>query len=452
MPRRNLVIIAAVALVSAACYLRTDHNRYGRYLTQVLNLIDHWALEPIPQDDLFDAAVRGMVSRLDEHSTYITARDAAAFEADLEQQFGGIGVLVKLEGEDRRLTVVNPPRPGTPAHEAGIRVRDWIVAIDRTKTEGLSIEEVIRRMRGPEGEPVELTVLHAGESAPVQLRVVRATIEVPSVLGDRRREDGSWEFRLAQDPAIGYVRIVSFGDKTADELEAVLAQLRSAGIRGLVLDLRDNPGGLLDAAVATCELFLKKDLIIVSIRGRHRALEEVFMSRGPGLATDLPVAVLVNHYTASAAEIVAACLQDQLRARIVGQQTWGKGTVQRVLAIEAGRSLLKLTAASYWRPSGRNIHRLKDAEAGDWGVCPDNEYHVAITEEEEQRLRENRRRRDLMEGAGPEKNPSVTAVVDRALNKAIESLTPDRATIEPPPAGVVTSPDGGPRQLEKTNR
>jgi carboxyl-terminal processing protease len=451
MPRRNLLIIATVALVAVVCYLRTDHNRYGRYLTQVLNLIDHWALEPAPQHALFDAAVRGMVSQLDEHSTYITARDAAAFEADLEQQFGGIGVVVKLEGDDRHLTVVSPPRPGTPASNAGIRVRDWIVSIDGAPTEGLTMAAIVRRMRGPEGAAVELTVVHADTTTPVHLRVVRATIEIPSVLGDRHLQDGSWGFHLSQDPTIGYVRILNFGDRTAEELERVLERLRGEGVRGLILDLRDDPGGLLEAAVATCELFLPKGRIIVRIRGRHRTLEEVYTSRGPGLITKLPMVVLVNHYTASSAEIVAACLQDHRRARIVGQRTWGKGTVQRVLTIEGGRSLLKLTAASYWRPSGRNINRLKNDQAGDWGVTPDAPNRVAVTQQEEERRREARRRRDLLEGQAPNNSPSPAPPVDPTLDRALELLTPGQAT-EVPHAAAATSPKDGPRQREKTSR
>lgn len=278
-------------------------------------------------------------------------------------------------------------------------------------------------MRGEQGEPVELTIVHEGETQPVRLQVVRATIDIPSVLGDRQNEDGTWDYRLSRDPRIGYLRIVNFGEKTAAELAVAIEAVCGQGVGAMALDLRDNAGGLLTAAVATCELFLPQGLTIVSIRGRDEALAEVFTSAGPGMVTDLPIAILINGYTASASEIVAACLQDHGRAVVVGARTWGKGTVQHVIPIEAGRSFLKLTTASYWRPSGRNIHRLSQSTNGEWGVLPDEGLGVEVSAEYENKLREHRSYRDLPGAAAPANVAAEpSAVADVALNRAVEYL------------------------------
>jgi carboxyl-terminal processing protease len=441
MSRRNIMVIVAAALFATACYLRTDHNRYGRYLTHVLNAIDRWALEPVPQRDLFDAAMKGIVGQLDEHSTYVAAQEKSAFEVDLEQRFGGIGVIVKLEGDRKELTVVSPPRFGTPALKAGVRVRDKIVEIDGVSTVGMTIEQVVGRMRGKKGEPVELTIVHEGETRPVRLRIVRDTIDIPSVLGDRQSQDGTWDYRLARDRRIGYLRMVNFGEKTAEELAAAIETVLGQGVRAMAIDLRDNAGGLLTAAVATCELFLPPGLTIVSIRGRDEALEEVFTSSGPGMVTSLPLAILVNGYTASASEIVAACLQDHGRAVIVGARTWGKGTVQHVIPIEAGRSILKLTTASYWRPNGRNIHRLKQSGNGAWGVLPDEGFGVEVSEAYQNRLRAYRSRRDLPRKAAPANVTTESpAVADVALNRAVEYLQDVLTARSPVPTAARRSP------------
>ena len=411
MSRRNLLVILVALFVSAACVVRADHNPYGRYLSQVLDAIDRWALRRVPPHDLFDGAMNGIVGQLDEYSTYISSRELPLFEANIEQQFGGIGVTVKLEGEPKRLTVVSPPLFGTPAVKAGILVRDQILKIDGVATVGLAMDRVIRLMRGPSGAAVLLTVLHEGARQAVTMEIVRETIQIPSVLGDVHRRDGSWDYRVRRDPRVGLVRITHFGEKTAAELEAALRSLRRTSVQALIIDLRDNAGGLLPAAVETCDLFLPKDRVIVSIRGRHPGLEDVQESSGQGVFLETPLVVLVNHYSASASEIVAACLQDHKRAAVVGQRTWGKGTVQHVIPIESGRSLLKLTAATYWRPSGKNIHRLQDDPDAAWGVTPDPGLQVPLTEAEWAAIRAERNRLD-----------GLVSPADRAVERADEAV------------------------------
>ncbi len=426
MPRRNLLVIVIMFVFCVICVVRADRSPYGRYLGQVLNAIDRWALQRVPPQQIFDGAMRGIVGQLDDYSSYISSRDLELFEADLEQEFGGIGVLLQQKGENRQLTVVSPPLFGTPALDAGIRVHDQIVKIDGVLTAGMTMEEVVRRMRGKKGEPIELTLLHRDQDQPVTRRIVRDTIRIPSVLGDFRRPDGSWEYRLARDPRVGYVRILSFGERTSEELRSALETLRAGSVASLVLDLRDNAGGLLPAAIETCDLFLPEGRVIVSIRGRHPGMEDVRESTGRGGFLDIPTVVLVNHYTASASEIVAACLQDHKRAVVAGERTWGKGTVQHVIPIESGRSILKLTAATYWRPSGKNIHRLQDDNSGQWGVQPDPGMANPLSQDERAAIREQRNLRDTMFGPRNDMPPLADPQIDLVLEYLSPRLEADR--------------------------
>lgn len=430
MPRRNMVAIFLVATISLVCYLRVDHNPYGRYLSQVLTAIEQEALEPPPPHELFNGAMEGIVGKLDRYSGYIRASDADRFQAELDQEFDGVGVTIKQWPVDadkpdgpKKLIVVNPPLAGSPAQRAGIEVGDRIAKIDGQSVAEMSMDEIMNLMRGPLGDSVALSVRRRGRTEPIDLELTRAVLDLPSVMGDRPLRDGGWDFRLRQNSRIGYVRIASFGAKTPDELAAALNALDEQNFGGLILDLRDNPGGLLDAAVATCDMFLPGGLTIVSIKGRGGELERKYVSTGRGRWQDIPLAILVNHYSASASEIVSACLQDHRRAVIVGARTWGKGTVQHVLPIEGGESLLKLTAASYWRPSGRNIHRMKDDGEDDaWGVTPSPGMKVELTDEQANRLRASRAERDIL-WRPPTKTPDEeTTPADPQLQKAVEYL------------------------------
>ncbi len=201
-------------------------------------------------------------------------------------------------------------------------------------------------------------MVHPGLSEPVDIDLKRETIMVNSILGDIRDQKGNWKFALAIDSRIALLRITKFGDKTVAELTNVLALLTDQGVEALVIDLRDNYGGALDAAAAISDMFLRGGEAIVTTRGRDRKIRDRYVATGQGIYTQIPLAVLINHNSASASEIVAACFQDHRRAVIVGQRSYGKGTVQRLMRVESGRSLLKLTSATYWRPSGVNIHRM----------------------------------------------------------------------------------------------
>src|SRR5690606_35464630 len=212
-----------------------------------------------------------------------------------------------------------------------------------------------------------------------------------------RKDDDTWEFMLDPDKRLGYIRVTAFGRDTASDLEAAIKQLKQSNLRGLILDLRFNPGGLLTSAVEVADLFVSEGRI-VSTSGRNSP-DRVWEARKEGTYSDFPMVVLVNRYSASASEIVAACLQDHNRAVIVGERTWGKGSVQNVIELEGGSSALKLTTAGYHRPSGHNIHRFKDSkEEDEWGVKPNKGFEVKFTPEDHRRYRNWRDTRDQIIG------------------------------------------------------
>lgn len=438
MSYRNLMLLLAMMLVSFACYVRAEQNPYARYVAAGFSVIDDWALEKAPDQELFNGAMHGMISVLhrhgDQHSEFVDANQQEAFTEEYDQEFGGVGIRLRLLGEPPMPTVIGLPEPGSPAAAADIRLGDRIEAVDGQATAGLELDEVTRMVRGPIGEPVTLTVMRPGAAAPHAVTVNRAVIMVESILGDVRGPDGRWNFLISAEPRIGYVRIRMFGDKTAEELAAVLAELTKDGeLAGLIIDVRDDAGGALDAAVEISDLFLRAGRTIVSTRDRDGDVRDRYLSTGAGEFADLPLVVLVDRNSASASEIVAACLQDYDRAKIVGERSYGKGTVQRLMHIESGRSLLKLTSATYWRPSEKNIHRMPDDdESAEWGVTPDDGFVVPLSQEEYDVWRNYRNRRDLIgEGLEGELAAELTEqdgelpadYQDLALQRAIEFLS-----------------------------
>jgi carboxyl-terminal processing protease len=423
MPRRSLVLILAVAVLSYVCYQRADRSPFGRYFAEILDQIDRHYVEPVDDQKLFEGAVKGMVERLDDHSGFTTRADTLKFQEELNQKFGGIGIELDIRAQ--QLTVMSPV-VGTPAYAAGIRSGDRIVAIDGQSTAGLKHDDAVRRLRGDPGQRVTLSVVHAGQTVPVDFELTRAVIKIDSVLGDVRLADDSWDFFLPQEDHIGYLRIVQFGEQTFAELQAALGRLSQNGARALVLDLRNNPGGLLDAATDTCDLFIDQGAI-VSTRGRDGQVRKQYWASGQAPYPNLPLVVLVDRFSASASEIVAACLQDHRRAIVVGERTYGKGTVQNVIPVEGGKSILRLTIASYWRPSGKNIHRLKTSEATDpWGVAPDPGFEIKLTDDERDAWLDYRHRRDVVQPAPPQpvEPPAQETQSDRdpALKKGLEYL------------------------------
>ncbi len=442
MPTRNLNLIIAAAIVSLLCYGEAARNRFAGVLSEAIDLVAREYVRPVEPRQLFENAMQGMLTRLDPYSGYIPPERYSQFKVEIEQQFGGVGIQVELR--DERLTVLSPI-PGTPAYEAGLLAGDVIVEIQGHRTDGMSLDEAVVLMRGAPGTTVVVKVVHPGQEEPVEYRIQRAVIQIESVRGYDRADDDQWRFFLPDHPEVGYVRLTNFGDQSAEELRRVLGEVAQQRT-GLIIDVRGNAGGLLSAAIEICDMFVAPEALIVSTRGREgKLVEEYFAENPPEIDPRLPVVVLVDRFSASASEIFAACLQDHQRAEIIGERTWGKGTVQNVIEIEGGRGAIRLTTQTYWRPSGKNIHRhLDDDEDDPWGVTPRPPYLIPLTDEQHVKLFELWRAREIApsrrqgaadastaadasaangQAANHLAGPPEEAFVDPHLQRAIEYLT-----------------------------
>ena len=417
MSRRNLSAIALVVAASLYFWQSTQGAKpkdemmelYGVFVDAVEQVEANY-VRPVSRRALLESALRGMLQDLDPHSQFISESDWKSFKKQIEGRYGGIGIQVELDSQFNRLKVI-APMVGTPAYQAGVLSGDLILEIDGNSTEGLTPDRAVEILTGRLGTNVKLQVMHEGDTKPDMIEITRALIDVPSVLGDRRKPDDTWDFMLDHDKKIGYLRITSFIQNTTEEVKHALSELKEAGMKALVLDLRDDPGGLLSAAVEISDLFVDSG-VIVSTKGRNTP-SKVYEAQKDALYDDFPMVVLVNQGSASAAEIVSACLQDSGRAKVVGQRSYGKGSVQNILELEDGNSVLKLTVASYLRPSGKNIHRFKTAkETDEWGVSPNPGLEVKLTTEQYIAYARNRIKRDLLTAKRNRKAADVTEKPD----------------------------------------
>jgi carboxyl-terminal processing protease len=411
MPRRNLIVLLLAVVVSIACYERATRSRYIATLAEALHVIEGAYVEEVDKRVLFEGAMHGMLDKLDTYSSYIPPEEFLKFKESIDQEFGGIGIFVEVNPETKRLTVMSP-LIGTPAHKAGLKQGDTILKIGDVDTTDMSVQESVKIMRGPIGSSIKLTILHLDEQTPREFTLDRAKIVTDSVYGDTRRANDQWDFHLQENPKIGLIRIGTFGERTTVEMQQAFATFRESDstIDGLIVDLRGNSGGLLPAAVDICDMFLDSG-VIVSTRGRGGVLrDEHHAQPGMEIEPQIPVVVLVDRFSASASEIVAACLQDHERAVICGERTWGKGTVQNLIEMEGRRSALRITTATYWRPSEKNIHKTeKNTDADDWGVTPNPGLEVSLTNDELAKVIRDRRNRDFAidsKLAKPAINPS----------------------------------------------
>lgn len=387
-------------------------------------------VKEIDRRRLIEAALKGMMRELDPFSNYISPEDLGDFRDTVEQEFGGIGIQLntgKVDGQFR--LVVSAPIPGTPAQRAGVKPGDVILEINGKTTETMTMDDAKKLMRGPPGEEVSITVRHLGSNEVAKLTMQRAIIEVPTVHGFAHNADGSWNFMIDPEKKIGYIELTAFSRHSGKEVEDAVKQLVAQGMKGLVFDLRYNPGGLLNIAIEIADLFLEEGKI-VSTRGRNTE-ERPALARKEGTYSGFPMVVLVNRFSASASEIVSAALQDHQRAIVVGERTFGKGSVQNVIDLENGKSAIKLTTASYHRPNGKNIHRFPDSkDEDDWGVQPDDGYLVKFNNEDTAKLFEHRRERDSFR----ENPPKPSDYVDKQLAKGLEYISSKLAAPAAAPA------------------
>lgn len=407
---------------------KDDYYALFLMLADTMDQIERNYVTKIDRRELMEAAIQGILTKLDPYSDYINPKEINQFRASVENEFGGVGIQISMD--DARLTVLSP-LVGTPAYRAGIMAGDQIIQIDRKATDDLSLDDVMQRLKGAPGTKVRLTVIRPGSSEKREITITREVIHVETVLGDRRQSDDHWDFVYDTQRKIAYIRLTAFSRDSAGDLKKALEKLTRQDLRGLILDLRFNAGGLLGAAIDIADLFVSKGRI-VSTKGRNTT-EKVWEAHEEGTFEGFPMVILANRFSASASEIVAACLQDHKRAIIVGERTWGKGSVQNVVELEDGRSLLKLTTASYHRPSGKNIHRFPDAKEGDeWGVMPNEGYLLKLSDAEMLSLVEDRRQRDIITPKGETTAAGKTAAaakpfVDRQLKMAHDYLIAELA-------------------------
>jgi len=397
-----------------------------RSLADTVDQVDRNYVKKVDRRELMEAAIKGILTKLDPYSRYIPPDEAGHFRDTVENQFGGIGIQITID--DSQLKILSP-LAGTPAYKAGLLAGDRIVKIGDEATAGLSLDDAVHKLKGDVGTSVKLTIVHPGQHKAETFTVNREVIHIDTVLGDRRKSDDSWDFMLDPERKIGYIRITTFSRDTAADLKKALEDLKARKLRGLILDLRFDPGGLLTAAVDTCDLFLTEGRI-VSTEGRNSPKRVWDATKKSEAFTGFPMVVLVNRYSASASEIVSACLQDHQRAIVVGERSWGKGSVQNVIELEEGKSLLKLTTASYLRPNGHNIHRFPDSkETDEWGVSPNPGFELKYSDAELADELGDRRDRDIVV---PHEKPAASPpgpdhFDDRQLQKAVDYLTGELA-------------------------
>ena len=299
-------------------------------------------------EELIQGALRGMLQSLDPHSQFMDKEAFTAMKEDTAGKFGGLGITIGIK--DSFLTVI-APMESTPAFRAGLLSGDKIIEINGDSTDGVSLEDAVKKLRGDPGTKVKIKIFRPKTQLVKEFELERAIINVPSIK-DTRVLDGG----------IGYVRMLQFGEDTADDLQAELDKLEAQEVKAFILDLRSNPGGLLTAAVDVSQKFLKRGDLIVFTRGRDNRMERSYRARARDTFPNVPMAVLINGYSASASEIVAGALQDNRRAVLVGEKSFGKGSVQSVLPQDGGTAI-RLTTAKYYTPSERVIH--------DVGIEPD---------------------------------------------------------------------------------
>jgi carboxyl-terminal processing protease len=409
------------AAAAAAAQREREQKDYEllRLFSDALDQIESNYVQEVDRRTLIEGAIEGMISKLDPYSDFIAPSRVETFRNSIEAEYGGIGIQVEIvEGE----LVISSSLVGGPAYRAGLLAGDKIIKIGEEETAGITRTQAIEKLRGPLGSSVTFTVQQPGSAHAQAHTLSREVIRLDTVMGDHRRRDHRWEFLLDPAKKIGYVRITTFSRNTADELRTALVDLTDRGMKGLVLDLRDNPGGVLASAIEVADLFVRKGRI-VSTSGRA-APEKKWDAHDENTFDGFPIAVLVNNYSASASEIVAACLQDHELAVIVGQRSWGKGSVQNLIYFDEGQGALKLTTAGYLRPSGKNIHRAPgQGESDEWGVKPNEGLEVILSAPELKQLREYRKEHDIarrpVESAETEGLPKY---IDPQLQRALTYL------------------------------
>ena len=385
-----------------------------------------------PDDSkLIETAINGMLAGLDPHSSYMDPKSFRDMQVQTRGEFGGLGIEVTME--DGLIKVVSPI-DDTPASKAGVMANDIITKLDDDQVQGLTLNQAVEKMRGPVNTKIKLTIMRKGQDKPIEVSITRDVIRVRSV---RSNTDGA---------DVGYIRLTQFNEQTTEGLKKAIADINAKinkdKLKGYVLDLRNNPGGLLDQAISVSDAFLQKGEI-VSTRGRNAEETQRFNARGGDLTKGKPVIILINGGSASASEIVAGALQDHKRATVVGTRSFGKGSVQTIIPLGSGNGALRLTTARYFTPSGRSIQAK--------GITPDIEVLQDLPDEikaktdtstkGEASLRGHLKGDEGTELTGSQSYIPPEAKDDKALNTAYELLRGTQVNSAFPPNAKAAVPN-----------
>lgn len=343
-----LWIISGSSVTQTALAENRDIYKNLKLFNEALDLIDKNYVEEIDSKTVIEGAIKGMTRSLDPHSSFMNADMYKELQVDTKGAFGGLGIEISILNDV--ITVVSPIED-TPAYKAGIKAQDQIIAIEGESTKGFSLFDAVQKLRGPKGTQVTISIMREGFEKPKDFTITRDIIKIISV-----------KHKMLEN-RIGYIRIVSFHENTAIETKKALKKLetRENSLKGLIIDVRNNPGGLLDQAIKVSDIFLKQG-VVVSTKGRRKAADKTYKAADDGDEPTCPIIVLINRGSASASEIVAGALRDNKRAILLGTQTFGKGSVQIVIPLDDG-SALKLTTAKYYTPDGTSIQAK--------GIAPD---------------------------------------------------------------------------------
>ena len=390
-----LVLLLGV-VIGVGATSPTDDSFYKEIplFTDVISVIRSDYVEETTTKDLIYGALKGMLASLDPHSQFMDPDTYKEMQIETRGEFGGLGIVITIR--DNFLTIVTP-LADTPAYRAGLKSGDRIVKIDDEPTKDMTLFDAVKRMRGKPGSEVTLTLLRENVNTLIEAKVTRDIIKIKSIKEARIFEGG-----------IGYIKLVEFQEKTLRDLQEALKKLDKEGMKSLILDLRNNPGGLLSSAVDVSEIFITRGQAIVSTRGRLKSQAMEFRSKVKRARDKIPIVVLINEGSASASEIVAGAIKDHKRGILIGTKSFGKGSVQTVSPLRDG-SAVRLTTAKYYTPSGHSIHEI--------GIEPDVKVEIGL--EEQAKIAENRVK---IIGEEADEDQPDTLYMDSQLTRAIDLI------------------------------
>ena len=462
----NLALVAVMAVLLVSTRLQPTWARSTTAFDDIdlfigirYDLLNEYVTDPDNQE-LVEGAVRGMIESLrDPYTVYLSPEEFADFNKSVSGSFFGIGAEVRINPERDRIEIVTPLED-SPAWNAGVLAGDLILEIDGEDTEGMKLTDAVDRLTGDKGTDVTIRVRH-DDGEEEEITITRDRIEVATVRGFTRDADQKFQYWIDPNAKIGYVRLTQFNQNSVEELRGVLEGLVADGAEALIFDLRFNPGGLLEAAQTVSDMFLEPGRDVVSVRGRAVPERKYTATSEPIVPLDIPVVVMANEASASAAEIVTGALKENDRAFVVGTRTFGKGSVQQLkqLGVGPNSGALKITNAYYYLPSGRNIHRLPILDEDDdveksWGVDPSDNAYVPMSTDQFRAMREARQELDNVALREATEQADVTpdyirdTLSDPQLAAALEAVIGRMETGEFPAVGQ----DGSEAILAKQER